>query len=246
MEITFAGLTDIGRRNNNEDAFAIDGELGLFVVADGMGGYEGGEIASAIAVETIMDFVASDRRDPEGTWPSRERATRSYEENLLDAAIATSHEQIVQRRSGPLGQMGSTVVAVLVKSDRLIVAHVGDSRLYRLRAGRLSVLTRDHSCWEELRRSGRRAQGRFPIRNQITRALGVPGAGHPDVASHPLIDGDAYLLCSDGLYEPLDALDLKSALALDPTEGCARLIARALERGGTDNLTGVIARITGR
>ena len=243
MEIAFAGRTHVGQRRNNEDAFFADADLGLFVVADGMGGYEGGEVASGLAVEAISHFVRSNRRDLEGTWPIREQRSRSFEENLLDAAVVAAHERIVERRSGPLIEMGSTVVASLIVGERLTVAHVGDSRLYRLRRGELAILTRDHSCWEELRSTGWPDEARFPFRNQITRALGVDKAYRADVARHHLAEGDTYLLCTDGLYDPLDAVDLKAALPLEPAESCARLISRALEKGGADNLTAVITRI---
>jgi serine/threonine protein phosphatase PrpC len=243
MEIAFAGQTHVGQRRNNEDAFFADPALGLFVVADGMGGYEGGEVASSLAVEAISGFIGSNRRDVEGTWPVREQRKRSFEENLLDAAMVAAHERIVERRAGPLIEMGSTAVASLIVGARMIVAHVGDSRLYRLRRGELSVLTRDHSCWEELRASGWSDEATFPFRNQITRALGVERAFRADVARHPLAEGDTYLLCTDGLYDPLDASDLKTALRLEPQEACASLIARALENGGTDNLTAIVTRI---
>lgn len=244
MEIAFGGRTHVGRRTNNEDAFFADAELGLFVVADGMGGYEGGEVASGLAIETIANFVGSSLRSAAANATLRWGESRSYEERLMDAALVAAHESILARRKGPAIEMGSTVVALLITGRELIVAHVGDSRLYRLREGELTALTRDHSAWEELKVGGRWSnEADFPYRNQITRALGVERAHRPDVARHELAVGDTYLLCTDGVYEPLEAGSLRAALELELDEGCARLISSALEMGGTDNLTGVMVRI---
>lgn len=244
MEIVFAGRTHVGLRVNNEDAFLADRQLGLFLVADGLGGYEGGEVASKLAVETIRGFVSSDHRDDSDTWPIRHRPSSSYEENLLDAAMVAAHQCIVARREGPVIEMGSTVVASLIAGREMVVAHVGDSRLYRLRDGELTVLTRDHTLWEELKGRGISNRLRPPFRNQLTRALGVERASDADVARHEMALGDTYLLCSDGLYEPLDVSDLRTGLRLGPGEGCEYLISRSLEKGGADNLTGVIIRVT--
>ena len=231
----------MGKRENNEDALLADGQLGLFVVADGMGGYEGGEVASRLAVETIYDFVASARAD-DSTGPIHYEPSKSYEENLLGAAVAAAHQAIVSRRQGRVIEMGSTVVAVLVGDGHLVVAHVGDSRLYRLRDGELLAMTRDHSAREELKAMGY-VDTRYTNRHQLTRALGVEHASQADVARHEMCLGDAYLLCSDGMYEPLEETDLKMALRLSPGEGCEYLISRALEYGGVDNLTGLILHV---
>jgi len=242
MGIVCGGRTHVGKRENNEDALLVDGQLGLFVVADGMGGYEGGEVASRLAVETIYDFVASARGDDLATGPIHYEPSKLHEENLLGAAVAAAHQSIVSRRQGSVIEMGSTVVAVLVADGHLVVAHVGDSRLYRLRDGELLAMTRDHSAREELKAMGY-VDTRYTNRHQLTRALGVEHASQADVARHEMCLGDAYLLCSDGMYEPLEETDLKMALRLSPGEGCEYLISRALEYGGVDNLTGLILHV---
>ncbi len=230
-----------GRRSNNEDALYVGSELGLYVVADGMGGYEGGEIASRLTVEAMSGFLAHHRRDPEGTWPVKPRRDRSFEENVLDAAVISAHRAILERRRGTLDRMGSTVVSALVAGKRLVVAHVGDSRCYRLRGGRLEAVTQDHSVWAELRAAGRVGErADFPFRNQITRALGISEGFGVSVAVHDLAPGDRWLLCSDGLYDPLDEATLVGTLALPLSEAPERLGRAAFDAGGTDNITCVV------
>ncbi len=244
MHLLIAGSTHVGRRTNNEDALCHAEDLGLFVVADGMGGYEGGEIASSLAVTSMRDFIAANRRDPEGTWPTRADRSRTFEENLLDAAVVCAHREIVRHRTERLARMGSTVVAAMIAGPRLVVAHVGDSRLYRLRDGELRALTRDHSYFAELEAQGWAGDRKsFPYKNQITRALGIDGASTADLATWDLKARDVFLLCTDGLYDPIDEPALGAALALTPDEACARLTELALQAGGTDNITGVVVRV---
>ncbi|MCC6337093.1 MAG: serine/threonine-protein phosphatase [Myxococcales bacterium] len=243
MHLTSAGLSHVGRRSNNEDALCDAPALRLFVVADGLGGYEGGEVASQLTVSLLREFIDDNRRDPQGTWPIREAKHRSYEENLLTAATVAAHRAILEKRSGALSQMGSTVVAALVCGEKLVVAHVGDSRLYRLRDGAVTALTRDHSLWAELEAAGTAGDRKsFPWKNQITRALGLDGHAQADVASFSLEPGDVYLLCSDGLYDPLDEARLKAGLELPPEAACRNLVQAAFDAGSHDNITGVVVR----
>ncbi len=245
MKTEFFASSVVGRRSNNEDQFCAVPELGLFVVADGMGGYEGGEIASRLAVEELRHFVERNRRDPGGTWPCKEDKKRQYDENLLSAASLSAHLQIAAHRTERLRQMGSTVVTLLLDGSRATCAHVGDSRLYRLRGAVLAQLTRDHSFWAELEAAGGTDVERknFGWKNQITRALGVDGNHRADTATHDLAPGDTWLLCSDGLYDPLEAAELIAALSL-PTaqEACEAIIRRAFEAGSQDNITAVVVR----
>lgn len=244
MDLTSFGLTTVGRRTNNEDALCDAPSLGLFVVADGLGGYEGGEVASSLTVSLMRGFIEDNRRDPQGTWPIRELKQRSYEENLLAAATVVAHRAIVEKRGGALSQMGSTVVAALVCGNRLVVAHVGDSRCYRLRDGAVTALTRDHSLWAEMEAAGTAGDRKhFPWKNQITRALGLDGHSQADVATFPVETGDVYLLCSDGLYDPLDDARLKAGLSLAPEAACRDLVQAAYDAGSHDNITGVVVRV---
>lgn len=237
------GLTHVGRRSNNEDALLDARELGLFAVADGLGGYEGGEVASKLTVSVLENFVASNARDPQGTWPIRELKSRTFEENLLAAAGVAAHREIAARRTGNLSQMGSTIVAALLRGSKLTVMHCGDSRIYRLRDREVKALTRDHSVWAEMEAAGL-AQDRagFAWKHQITRALGLEGHSAPDVGTFDVKRGDVYLLCSDGLYDPLGNPRLQQGLELDPESACRDLVAAAFSAGSHDNITGVVVR----
>ena len=243
MNTLSAGLTHVGRRSNNEDALLEARALGLFAVADGLGGYEGGEIASKLTVSVLERFVEENQRDPQGTWPIRELKSRTFEENLLAAAGAAAHREIAARRTGPLSQMGSTIVAALLRGARLTVMHCGDSRVYRLRDGVVTPLTRDHSVWAEMEAAGLAGdRAGFAWKNQITRALGLEGHSTADVATFEVKRGDVYLLCSDGLYDPLEAPRLVAGLSLPPEAACHDLVTAAFEAGSHDNITGVVVR----
>jgi serine/threonine protein phosphatase PrpC len=246
MRIEFSASSVVGRRNNNEDQLCADPELGLFVVADGMGGYEGGEIASRIAVEELREFVGRNRRDPGATWPCGEDKKRAYSESLLHAATLRAHQQIVAHRTERLRNMGSTIVTLLLEDGRATCAHVGDSRLYRLRSEALVQLTRDHSFWAELEAAGGTEVQRkdFGWKNQITRALGVDGSHRADTASLDLLPGDVWLLCSDGLYDPLEPEQIAEALKLpDAKAACEAIVQRAFEAGSQDNITAIVVRV---
>lgn len=245
MNVSYSGFTTVGRRSNNEDSLCLAPELGLFLVADGLGGYDGGEVASSLVASVMRDFIEHNRRDPQGTWPIREDRARSFEENLLAAAAVVAHREIAARRTGVLRQMGSTVVAALLVGERLVVGHVGDSRLYRLREGVLAQLTRDHSLWAEMSAAGL-AQDRasFAYKNQITRALGLDGDSTVDVACVDAKVGDTYLLCSDGLYDPLTDQQLAAGLTAEPGFACRSLVQTAYDAGSTDNITSIVLRLS--
>ena len=243
MNMLSFGLSHVGRRSNNEDALLDSRALGLYAVADGLGGYEGGEVASRLTVSVLESFVEANQRDPQGTWPIRAIKSRTFEENLLAAASVAAHREIAARRTGTLAQMGSTVVAALLRDAKLTVMHCGDSRLYRLREGVVTSLTRDHSVWAEMEAAGLAGErAGFAWKNQITRALGLDGHSNPDVATFEVKRGDVYLLCSDGLYDPLEAPRLREGLCLGPEDACRDLVAAAFEAGSHDNITGVVVR----
>ncbi len=205
-KVATALLSDAGRvRGNNEDAVAEDEEIGLLVLADGMGGYNAGEIASGIAVTTVLDVVKR-------SWPALRRgevdAQSGYSseamllKNALENAHATIH-QVAQTQPQCAG-MGTTIVVALLHDDRLAIAYVGDSRLYRLRNGTLEQLTRDHSLLEELVSRGhysREDATRLVRKNIVTRALGVENEVQVDLIEDTVEVGDLVLLCSDGLTD---------------------------------------------
>lgn len=230
----FAGVTDTGRtRDHNEDAFAIAAGLGIAVLADGMGGHAAGEVASELAVGTALTILGQTA----GLAPGirLETAVQAANANIRDKAASSPRYR----------DMGTTLVAVLVEDRTLAVAHVGDSRLYRLRRGRLAALTRDHSVQQELIDKGmytpEQAREQVP-RNLLSRALGLDDDIRADIAEHAVEAGDRYLLCSDGLHEMLGDDEIAALLgrAGKLPEVCAALVELANARGGKDNITVVV------
>ncbi|PTL79010.1 PP2C family serine/threonine-protein phosphatase [Vitiosangium sp. GDMCC 1.1324] len=246
MRIDSAGWTHVGRRSHNEDSWTARADLGLFVVADGLGGYEGGEVASRCVVDTFSGFCERVTRDPEATWPHNLRPGYSREEELLVNCTLLAQRAVLTRRVGQLREMGSTVVALALGARSGAVAHVGDSRLYRLREGRLEALTRDHSVLEEMREAGGEVPSRreSPYGHIITRALGTENA-EPTVRRLEVRAGDVYLLCSDGLYEPLGLERLAARLGRGSVLGVAEgLVQDAYAAGGTDNITAIVVGVS--
>jgi PPM family protein phosphatase len=245
MQLDTFALSISGRRANNEDAMCARPDLGLFVVADGMGGYEGGEIASAVTVDTIHELVRRTAGDADVTWPYRFDPAHSPSENEVIVATRLAGERIAQRRIGPLHQMGSTVVVLRLAGDRAIVGHVGDSRIYRLRAGALAQLTTDHSLVAQLVAAGMPEEqaANHPFRHVVTRALGTETA-EPEVHSDRMRAGDVYLLCTDGLSEPLGPASIAAHLAVAPAErACRELVDAAYAAGSRDNITAIVVRV---
>ncbi len=240
-EPRIAGATDVGVvRTINQDAFGRfdDAERGeiLLVVADGLGGHRGGEVASQMAIDLLGRGVFEGPDDP---------ASR------LRSAILHANEEIYRASldDTSLDGMGTTVVCLLLaENGRSHVAHVGDSRLYRVRAGRIASLTEDHSLVATLVREGvlsEKAARDDPRRNQILLALGVRPDTEIDVAPVELAPGDIYVLCSDGLHGMLDDATILalSRRGTRPDDVVQRLIAAANEAGGTDNVTVVLAQL---
>ena len=231
--IEFGHLTHVGlRRGLNEDTYYGDSELGLWLVADGMGGHACGEVASALARETIVREV----RD--GT--------------PLVQAILIADEEIIRasRRRNDTLPMGTTVVAARVQGQRFEVAWVGDSRAYLWRDGRLAQLSQDHSYVQDLIAQGSLTpeQARsHPHRNVVTQALGVTDPAHLNVSTMAgeLLPGMQLLLCSDGLTEEVDDRDIAEAMGhqdCSAQECVDILVAAALDGGGSDNITAVLVR----
>lgn len=243
--IEAAARTHQGRRENNEDAHLVDLPRGLFVVADGMGGYEGGEIASGIVVQTIAEFFARNEADADLTWPWGVEPELDFVSNLVTVAVRLAHAEVRrERRRGGVPQMGSTVVVAATDGDRLVCAHVGDSRIYRLRDGELEALTRDHSLLEELRASGM-AEHPAGLSHIVTRAIGFGEDTRPDVRVERILPGDTLLLASDGVTDPLDEATIAQALSRARVEHAAdALVHAAYDAGGTDNITALVVRAT--
>lgn len=248
-----AMLTHVGRvRHNNEDAVGENAELGLVVLADGMGGYNAGEIASGLAVATILDAVQ--RRWPKVKVGQVDAATGHTAEALaLREAVTLAHQTIhgVAASQPQCAGMGTTVVAAQFVDDRVVVAHVGDSRLYRLRKGRLEQLTRDHSLVEELVARGhysREEALQLVRKNVITRALGVEEEVTVDLLEEAVEVGDVFLLCSDGLTDMVPDPYIATLIGDPPRplpEAVESLIDAALDAGGRDNVSVILAQAVG-
>ena len=253
MPLTWAVRTDAGRRrNSNEDSHSARPDVGLFIVADGMGGHVAGEVASRVAVESISSFIQETAgADQNRTWPFPFEPELSFEANRLKAAFRLANRRIASAiaDSQDLRGMATTASAMLVGKDHACVAHIGDSRVYVLRGSDLRQITDDHSWVEEQVRAGMltpAAARQHPWRNVVTRALS--GAEDPeiDVVQVTPVAGDRYLLCSDGLFgvvgdDQIAALLGDRKASLD--EICGRLIDAANEAGGPDNITALIIQI---
>lgn len=251
MKLTYKAISDVGRkRSANEDSYFADTELRLFVVADGMGGHAAGEVASRIAVDSIHNFVEFTDHDKDITWPYDFDETLSMGGNRLKTAIQSAHAKVLETTGNKkeLQGMATTVVSILVEAGKTQVAHVGDSRAYLIREGKLIQLTSDHSWVNEQLRSGAitSAQARnHPYRNIVTRALGGPNPVDVDVSEEGMQDGDIVLLCSDGLNTMItddDILNIVAQNQEDIDKACQELIDRANQNGGEDNVTAILVK----
>jgi protein phosphatase len=250
VRLKACGLSDVGMtRTHNEDCFEIDHGRHLFVVADGMGGHSHGEIASRIAVETIRDFVDKSA-DLDATWPTHYDPALKRHSNALISAIRLAHDHVLSAigKDAALQGMGTTVAGFLVQDDLAAVAHVGDSRIYRLRGGQMELLTQDHTWVNEQVVAGflSEEQARVhPLKNVVTRALGGDSEVQVDLREVQLEPGDLYLLCSDGLTSMLPDSRIQELLESGRglEEICRRLVEEANHRGGVDNVTVVLLRV---
>ena len=247
MLYAFTSLSDTGRlRNNNEDAVACEASLGLAVLADGMGGYNAGEVASAMATGTVSTAL--------GTWLlAHQHKTSARETGIaMRLSVERANQAIYQASldNSEFTGMGTTLVVAVFAGARALVGHVGDSRCYRWRNGQLSQLTRDHSLLQEQLDAGLlspAAAQHVPYRNLVTRALGVEDQVALDVGEHVVSPGDLFLLCSDGLTDMLsdDAISqlLKSTSSDDIL--AQTLVDAANAAGGKDNISVILVRATG-
>jgi serine/threonine protein phosphatase PrpC len=240
LGIQFGSRTHQGRvRTSNEDCFVANPDTGLFLVADGMGGHAAGEIASGLAATTMDDMVTA--KGSAGQEPAEilRLATMAANSRVLEA----------QRTDRALAGMGSTLTALLVRGSRYSIAHVGDSRAYRLRDGTLQQLTRDHSLVWHLFENGVLEKVdlvRHPQKNLITRSIGSHPQVEIDIEEGEGRAGDLYLLCSDGLTDGVSDEGIRGlmiAAEKTPQEMADNLVNAANEAGGPDNITVVVVRL---
>ncbi len=251
-KIKSVGLSDVGKiREHNEDTIGVDADIGLLVLADGMGGYNAGEVASGIAVKTIMSLVKEAYEHQDLTLPDPETGFSRPSIILRDAIVRAN--KIIHQTAKTQPQcegMGTTVVACLFHDNRVSVAHVGDSRLYRQRGNRYEQVTLDHSLLQELVDRGfyspAEAQ-RATNKNYVTRALGVEPTVDVELHEYPVHKGDYYLLCSDGLSDMVEDDDIHltiSTFGVNLETTARQLIQLSNDNGGRDNISVVLAHIT--
>lgn len=252
MQIQIGARTDVGRlRTNNEDNFKVAPEIDLFVLSDGMGGEAHGEVASSLAVEEIAQHCLGSLKDPNAPLLGAARDDLTPRTNRLVSALKSANQRIFDAATANAGQrgMGATVVAAWLDRERLSVAHVGDSRIYLLRAGELVQLTQDHSLVAEQVRRGILTQQQADesdMSSVLTRAMGVEAEVEVDADEHILMAGDSILLCSDGLLRMVNDEEIASTLLTTPgtQEAVDHLIQMANDNGGADNITIILLRLS--
>ena len=255
MNFIAAGLSDVGlQREHNEDSFCILPEHRLFVVADGMGGHRAGDIASRMATSEVKAFFDATDVDADGdSWPAQGEAELHPDQSRLVSAVKLANQRIFQAslRNRSVQGMGTTIVGALFdRAERkLHVAHVGDSRAYLVRSGKITQLTRDHSLLNDyllvMPNLSEAQKQRLPS-NVITRALGMQDAVAVDVCTEGVEAGDVYVLCSDGLNGMVSderILDLVHGADGDIERAAKGLVAEANQNGGEDNVTVVLVQI---
>ncbi len=250
-KIRVVGMTDTGKvREHNEDTIATDGDIGLLVLADGMGGYNAGEVASGIAVKTVLNLIREQVEREDLTVLDKDTGLTRPSIILRDA-INRANKIIYQTaRSQPQCEgMGTTIVAALFFDNRVSIAHVGDSRMYRLRSDRFEQVTMDHSLLQELVDRGfysaEEAQ-RAANKNYVTRALGVEPNVEVELQEAAVQKGDVYVLCSDGLSDMVEDDDIHltiSTFSANLDTVAKQLIQLANDNGGRDNVSAVMAQV---
>jgi PPM family protein phosphatase len=248
-KVQFGVGTDPGQvRQNNEDSYGVAPEMNLFVLSDGMGGLDHGEVASRMAVDTILGFCRKHAENGSEPGAGAQIEGVSAETNRLASAIREANRAIhLLAQQNGTRQMGATIAAVQFVDNRMSIAHVGDSRVYRLRGGHLDQLTRDHSYVAEQVRHGRMTSEEADasaLQNVLMRALGIEDEVDVDVAEESIAEADTILLCSDGLTRELSDTQIAAVLSesKDPQRAANELTRLANDAGGGDNITVIVVR----
>jgi serine/threonine protein phosphatase PrpC len=250
-KILLHGQTDVGSvRDHNEDAIACDENIALAILADGMGGHRGGEMASAITVSTILEFIGEKIKNLNAGESDDEDHGYSAESMAVHEAITLANKNVhdSSEANAQYRGMGTTVVVVLFYDNRFTVAHVGDSRLYRLRDGELEQITRDHSLMQELIDRGfyTPEQARHSLnKNLVTRAVGIDAHVQIDIQEDIALVDDIYLLCSDGVSDMIEDEVIKTTLLENCNnleKAAAEIIRRANDCGGKDNISALLVK----
>jgi len=250
MRIEIAGRSHVGlKRSHNEDNLLLLPREGLFCVADGMGGHSCGEVAAKIAIDAMAGFYMLTSEDQDATWPFKMEKGRNYEENRLNTAIKLANVRIYEHANSEqkFNGMGTTIAVLHFAPETAYIGHVGDSRVYCLRDGKMVQLTEDHSLLNDYLKAKKLTADEaeaFPHKNVIVRALGMKDTVQVDIAAYLPKDRDLFLLCSDGLSGMVAAAQIEDTLlkAGDLEPACEELVDLANQAGGNDNITCVLAR----
>jgi serine/threonine protein phosphatase PrpC len=249
LELEFAAKTDTGLvRSHNEDSIVYSAEYGFAILADGMGGYNAGEVASGIATSVLKESLEQRLRHQQ--WDVRLNRTKRIQQMVVDSIVHANDSIFEAARINPENSgMGTTLVLALFHQNHVTVAHIGDSRAYRLRKGELTQITRDHSMLQEQIDAGLISEESAQFaqnRNLITRAMGVDVDVDVEIHEHQVESGDIYLLCSDGLSDMLSKSQILGALNNSDRnleKVCDALITEANEHGGRDNISVALVRV---
>ena len=246
LQVLFAGRSERGPRALNQDSYFCDAALGLFIVADGMGGHKAGEVASRMAVDTVVDFVRASARSSEMTWPYPYDPARSTGANRLAVGMRLANRKVYEsgRSDLQLLGMGTTIVAALVDRTQLVIAHVGDSRAYRLRQDQLEPMTRDHTWLAAMMAAEPNTRTEdHPMRHVLTNGIGMREDVTPAITEQEIASGDCWMLCSDGVHGYVAEGKLPALLsAASPDAAAEGAVKAALDSGGSDNATAVVLR----
>lgn len=247
MPCTAGGRTDSGPRPLNQDWLHWDLALGLFVVADGMGGHNAGEVAAHLAVESVTSFIEQSQDTRDLTWPFGLDPSLSMGVNRVVTAVRLANRRVYRESTTheAFSGMGTTLVAVLMAEERAVLVNVGDSRIYRWRGARLELLTRDDTWLAALIAAGSEDDAEVashPMRHVLTSVVGVNDELTPTVTEESLQDGDCFLLCTDGVHGALDEAAMADCLtkAGTPEEAAIGIVNAAIERGTQDNVTALV------
>ncbi|MGE0086405.1 MAG: PP2C family serine/threonine-protein phosphatase [Desulfococcaceae bacterium] len=245
-----AGITDVGmKRKGNEDALFLDDALRLYVVSDGMGGHQAGEVASDLVVKTVKDYMERFRGKEEVEELEDSDADLSKQANRLMSGIRLANQVVYQaaRSKNSYRGMGATVSAVCFTDDTVIAINVGDSPIWLIRKGEISLISVTHTVMAEqaaLNRTGDRHFGP-EYGHMLTRAIGVGDAVSPDTCEIPCFKGDILLIASDGLSNMVSEREIAETVSTrKPVKACRDLVDMANERGGNDNITVIICKVT--
>ena len=253
-KLEIVNISDVGkRRPHNEDSTLTDARLGLVLLADGMGGYKAGEVASAIAVTSIHDQIRVRLKAIGNAGKDPGEADPSPQLEAVKQAIIHSNSEIYRaaQRDAQCHGMGTTIIVALFHNNAIAIGHVGDSRIYRLRNNLFQQVTKDHSLIQELIDRGLytpEEAARNTPRNLVTRALGIDESVKVDVAEEPALTGDIYLLCSDGLNDMVDDEEIHLTLSkysANLVQAGEELVRLANAKGGKDNISVILIRVRG-